>query len=482
MTGRPAWPSPKRSPAARVAVAIVAPAVATGLGVLLQPERELGATSIYLLAVVVASAIGGRAAGLAASILGFLSLNFFFTEPLHTFEVADREDVTALVVFLIVALIVGSLVARIVDERERAARREQEASLQSYLATKLLASEPLERVLGDFAAALLDPLRLERCEIRASIGERAVEVSRERPRPADGSVVEVPLEVGGERVGSILVTRRSEFGKIVGEDRRLLDAAAGQLTGALTRIRLDDQVSASRVDIQTNEARAALFSSVTHDLRTPLASIKAGVTTLLDPAVAVPPVERDDLLRTILEETDRLNRLVGNLLDLARVRAGAIAPAKQPVALDEVVDSVLHRLAPALEHVRVRTMFRDVQDVPADPIQIDQVVTNLLENAVRFSPRGGEIVVGVAPWRGAVQVRVTDQGPGIAEADRERVFETFYRGDERGGSGLGLSISRAIVGAHGGRIWVEGAPTGGASVVFELPAHDATAVDAEADR
>jgi two-component system sensor histidine kinase KdpD len=465
-----------------VAVGVVAPAVATGLGVLLQPERELGATSIYLLAVVVASAIGGRAAGLAASMLGFLSLNFFFTEPLHTFEVADREDVTALVVFLIVALIVGSLVARIVDERARAARREQEASLQSYLATKLLAAEPLERVLGDFAAALLDPLRLERCEIRASIGDRTVQVSRERPRPADGSVVEVPLEVGGERVGSILVTRRPELGEIVGEDRRLLDAAAGQLTGALTRIRLDEQVSASRVEIQTNEARAALFSSVTHDLRTPLASIKAGVTTLLDPTAAVPPVERDDLLRTILEETDRLNRLVGNLLDLARVRAGAIAPAKQPVALDEVVDSVLHRLAPAFEHVRVRTMFRDVPDVPADPIQIDQVVTNLLENAVRFSPRGGEIVVGVSPWQGAVQVRVTDQGPGIAAADRERVFETFYRGDERGGSGLGLSISRAIVRAHGGRIWVEGAPTGGASVVFELPGHAATAVDAEADR
>ena len=473
------WWSLRRSVVERFGVAVLAPAVATGLALLLQPERELGATSLYVLAVVVASALGGLAAGLVSSILGFLALNFFFTEPLHTFAVADREDVTALVVFLFVALIVGSLVARLVDERERATRREQESSLQSYLATKLLANEALDRVLGDFAAALLEPLRLERCEIHVMVGERTIDVVRERAGGRSGSELIVPLEGAGDGLGSIAVTRRPELGEVVGEDRRLLDAAARQLTGALTRVALDEQVARSRVDIQTNEARAALFSSVTHDLRTPLASIKAGATTLLDRSVDVPPGERGDLLRTIVEETDRLDRLVGNLLDLARVRAGAMAPSKQPVALDEVVDSVLHRLSRSLGGVRVRTVFRDAPDVPADPIQIDQVITNLVENAVRFSPPGGEITIGVAPWKDTVQVRVTDQGPGIREDDRDRVFETFYRGPEGGGSGLGLSIARAIVRAHGGRIWVDGAPTGGASLVFELPAHDANAAPEE---
>lgn len=470
----------RRSRAGRVALAVLAPAGATGLALLLQPERELGATSIYLLAVVVAAAVAGLTAGLASSVLGFLCLNFFFTEPLHTFEVSDREDVTALVVFLVVAVIVGSLVARIVDERERAGRREQESSLQSYLAGKLLASEPLERVLADFAAALLEPLRLERCQIQATIGERTIDVARERPGASGGTVVSVPLEAAGDRFGRIVVMRRADLGDVIGGDRQLLEAAAGQLTGALRRVLLDEQVSRSKVEIQTNEARAALFSSVTHDLRTPLASIKAGVTTLLDPGVDINADARRELLRTVLEETDRLNRLVGNLLDLARVRAGAVAPAKQQVALDEIVESVLHRLSSSLDELVVRTVFRDVPDIPADPIQVDQVLTNVLENALRFSPPGGEITIGVAPWKGAVQVRISDQGPGIPEADRERVFETFYRGEDGGGSGLGLSIARAIVRAHGGRIWVEGSPTGGASVVFELPTHDADAIEQEA--
>jgi two-component system sensor histidine kinase KdpD len=181
--------------------------------------------------------------------------------------------------------------------------------------------------------------------------------------------------------------------------------------------------------------------------------------------------QRHELLQTVLEETDRLNRLVGNLLDLARFEAGALSPSKELVAVDEVAESVLHRMRTTLAPHRVRTMFRDAPDVSADPVLLDQVLTNLLDNAARYSPPGGEIVVSVAPWKGSVQVRVSDQGPGIVTPDRDRVFEAFYRGDvgETPGSGLGLAIAKAIVGAHGGRIWIEGAPTGGASVVFELP-------------
>jgi two-component system sensor histidine kinase KdpD len=191
--------------------------------------------------------------------------------------------------------------------------------------------------------------------------------------------------------------------------------------------------------------------------------------------------QRVDLLRTVLEETDRLNRLVGTLLDLARVRAGALTPVKEPTAIDEVVESVLHRMEPALRGVRVRTIFRDAPEVPVDPVQVDQVLTNLLENAARYSPSGGEVLVAVSPWHGAVQVRVSDQGPGVAPEDRERVFEAFYRGGAATGvgSGLGLAIARAIVLGHGGRIWIEGAPGGGTAVVFELPGSDAEPVPQE---
>jgi two-component system sensor histidine kinase KdpD len=273
------------------------------------------------------------------------------------------------------------------------------------------------------------------------------------------------------------------------DERRLLVEAAKQVAIALERALLDAQIARARVDAETNRARAALFSSVTHDLRTPLASIKAAVTTLLqegpgEPSgaqVVLDDEQRRDLLQTVLEETDRLNRLLGNLLELAKVRAGALVPAKQPTALDEVVESVVHRMADRLSGVRVRTVLREVPEIPADPLQLDQVVTNLLDNALRFSPPGGEVMISVAPWHGSVQLRVADQGPGIPVGERERVFEAFYRGDseERSGSGLGLAITRAIVLAHGGQIRIEGTPSGGAAVVLELPLAGAAAIPQE---
>jgi len=184
-------------------------------------------------------------------------------------------------------------------------------------------------------------------------------------------------------------------------------------------------------------------------------------------------VERRELLRTILEETDRLNRLVGNILHLARVRAGGLVPAKELTPVDDVIEAVVRRMAPSLATFRVRTIVRpDLPAVWLDPVLIDQVLTNLLENALRFSPPGGEITIAASPWHGAVRVRVADQGPGIPPADRERVFEEFFGRDSdrgRAGTGLGLAIARAIVASHGGHIWIEGAPAGGAVVVFEIP-------------
>lgn len=461
-------------------MAVLGLASATGLALLLQPERELGAVSIYLLAVVVAAALGGLWAGLVSSVLGFLALNYFFTEPLHTFRVANREDVVALVVFLVVALIVGSLVARAVDEGARAARREREARLLNYFATKALSGEPLDRVLNDLAASLVDALRLVGCEIHASAAGREYDVRRDDPNASRGTAVELPITRGEEAFGTLTAAQPSDGDPLSGDDRRLLEAAARQIAVVLERARLDKQVADARLEVERSQARAALFSSVTHDLRTPLSSIKTAVTSLLQDDVRFDADQKHELLRTVLEETDRLNRLVGNILDLARVRAGALVPVKQPTAIDEIVASVLHRMQPVLRGVRVRTILRDAPDVPADPVQIDQVLTNLLENAVRFSPRGGEVVVSIAPWHGGVQVRVADHGPGIAPEDRERVFDAFARGRVRGpvlgggaGAGLGLAIARAIVLAHGGRIRIEGAPGGGTAVVFELPLRDA---------
>jgi two-component system, OmpR family, sensor histidine kinase KdpD len=466
------------------AVSVLSPAIALGIALIVQPERELGAVSLFLLAVVGAAIVGGIWAGVGSSVLGFLALNWFFTEPLHTFRVANRDDVVAIVVFLVVALVVGSVVARAVEERTRATRREREARLLNLFATKALSGEPLERVLDDLAAALVDALRLSTCEIGARAEGRPYQVRRTSPGALGGVSVTVGIASGQIEFGTLSASRRDDAGEFPIEDVRLLEAAARQIAVLLDRTVLDARIEDARLDAERSQARAALFSSVTHDLRTPLASIKASVTTLLQEELELDPEQRLELLRTVVEETDRLNRLIGNILELARVRAGALVPSKEPTALDEVVESVLHRMQPILGRVSVRTLLRDAPDVAADPVQIDQVLSNLIENAARFSPPGGEVVVSVAPWHSSVRVRIVDHGPGIGPADRDRVFEAFARvgasdRGESGGSGLGLAIAKAIVVAHGGRIWIEGVPAGGTAVVFDLPVRQGEPVSGE---
>jgi two-component system sensor histidine kinase KdpD len=470
-----AWVRPiGRSAVGAALVVALAPVVATLVAFPLAPPAA-AAASVYFLAVVVAAWAGGIAGGIVAAVLSATALNFFFTPPAHTLRVEKPQDVVALIVFLLVALLVGSVVARALADRARATQRERETRLLNYFATKLLSGEAIQRVLDDFAAAMLDPFDLASCTIRTDEEDplAAFAVKPGAVDEAGGERLEIPLVAAGSPFGSLVAVRRAGEPPMSEVELRLLEACARQAAVAIERARLSEEAEGSRLDAESNRLRAALFSSVSHDLRTPLASIKASVTSLLDVDAAHDPEQRRELLQTVLEETDRLNRVVGNILELAKARAGAIAPAKEPTAVDEIVESVVHRMTGRIGSVRIRTALRDdLPEIRADPVQLDQVITNLLENAARFSPQGGEVLIAVAPWReGGVQVRVADEGPGVPLEERERVFEPFYRRDDghRTGSGLGLAIARAIVTAHGGRIWIEGTPLGGAAVVFELP-------------
>jgi two-component system sensor histidine kinase KdpD len=469
---RPARLRPvRRSPWAAALAVVVAPVAATLLAFPLAPPAS-AAASVYLLAVVLAAWAGGVAGGVAAAVLSAAALNFFFTPPAHTLRVEKPQDVVALVVFLLIALIVGSVVARALSDRANATQRERETRLLNYFATKLLSGEPIQRLLGDFAAAMLEPFDLVSCSIRAEGPGELLHASAERPDLGQGERLQIPLVAAGSPFGSLAAVRRVGAPPLAEAEARLLEGCARQAAVAIERASLSAEAAGSRLEAEANQLRAALFSSVSHDLRTPLSSIKASVTSLLDDDAAHAPAQRRELLQTVLEETDRLNRVVGNILDLAKARAGAMAPAKEPTSVDEILESVVHRMGERLAAVRVRTVVRDdLPEIRADPVQVDQVLTNLLENAARFSPPGGRVVVSLGPWRGGVEVRVTDEGPGVPPEERERVFEPFYRRDDghRTGSGLGLAIARAIVLAHGGRIWIEGTPTGGAAVVFELP-------------
>jgi two-component system sensor histidine kinase KdpD len=345
--------------------------------------------------------------------------------------------------------------------------------LLGYLTEKLLSGRSFQVVLDELAASLVDEMRLARCEIWAASEGRELRAVAVGPTLGDGAAQRIPVAVADRQLGWIEVVAE-HGGELAAAQRDLLLATATQVGVALERTRLGDAVRDARLDAETSELRAALFSSVTHDLRTPLAAIKAGVTSLATEDAVFDPARRAELLATVTEETDRLDRLVGNILDLARARAGALVLERQKIGVDELIDALLTRLGPRLAGHEVETRIRpDVPDVWVDPVQLDQALTNVVENAIAHSPARGVIRITVTHFRSKVEIRIADSGPGIPPEERERVFEPFSRGDDarsRPGSGLGLAIARAVVVSHGGSIRIEDAPGGGAAILIELPA------------
>jgi two-component system, OmpR family, sensor histidine kinase KdpD len=443
------------------------PAVVTLLAALPVRISTTTAALAYVLAVVTAAAAAGIWAGLAASALSFMALNFFFTPPFHTLTVAHQQDVVVLLVFLVVSAVVGALLSTALSQRARAERREREAQLLQHLGNRLLSGATTDQALKDVATSLLDLFDLARCEIESELAERPVAVARS---DSDGGRPEtIPMLAHDRVVGSIVAVPRASDGSIGSDERHVMQAFAGQVAIALLGMRLADEAQEARLDAEASHLRAALFSSVTHDLRTPLSSIITSVTSLLGTDGHFSPQDRRVLLETIHQEAERLNRLVGDLLDLSRMRAGALTPSRSVAAIDELIEGVVGRMERSLAGHDVRLIVRDVPEISVDLVQIDQALTNILENAARFAPGGTQITVSAAEWRGGVQVRVTDQGPGIPREDRLRVFEPFVLGETSGGTGLGLAIAAAIVQAHGGRIRIDDAPGGGTAVVIELP-------------
>ena len=235
-------------------------------------------------------------------------------------------------------------------------------------------------------------------------------------------------------------------------------------------MRLSTEVRRAELAAQANELEAALFAGVTHDVKTQLAAITTSVASLVD-GQDFSEVDRRAHLDTIKQEAERLHRVVNNLLDVARLKAGALEPKKQPGAIDELMESVVHRLRHLLEGRAIEIRVGDdVPEVPMDVVQIDQVLTNLLENAVKFTPSGSPISLSAIGSAEVVRVVVSDRGSGIRKEQRGRIFEPFERaGESTSGTGLGLAVANAIVVAHGGRMWVSDNPAGGAAFTFELP-------------
>lgn len=456
----------------RYLVGVAAPLAATGLGLAIGTRRTAAAALVYILAVVGAAGTGGLAPGVVASMLSFLGLNFFFTPPHYTFAVDKADDLVALVVFLSVGMVVSTLVARGLAQRARAERREYETRTLYAISTRLLTGEDLDAAFAELARLTRRLFGLARCEVRTLTPDSALEL-----RAADGEDepaaerVEIPL-IAGERDLGVLVLVPGSGG--LGEaERRVATILAGQTASALERAILEREAREARVAAEANRVRRALLSAVSHDFRTPLSSIKAAVTALLAPGGPPPGAAARELLETAAEETDRLERLVTNLLDLTRIRSGALAPERVPLPVEAVLEDALAGLRRQLEGRRVDLVIRpDLPAVSVDPVQVAQVFRNVIENATKFAPPGTPIRIAASRWHDAVEVRVSDRGPGIPASERSAVFEEFYRGGDgrTGGTGLGLAVAKAIARAHTGDIWIEETPGGGATVAVRLPA------------
>jgi K+-sensing histidine kinase KdpD len=295
-----------------------------------------------------------------------------------------------------------------------------------------------------------------------------------QPGRASDRLGEVPVRLGDGTVGLISLVRYPEAPPFTAADDRLLSAVGNQLTVAIERTRLREEAAEAEILRRTDELKTALLNTVSHDLRTPLSSIIASAGSLLQQDVQWTENERRDFARAIEEEGGRLNRLVGNLLDLSRIQAGSLVPQRGWYDLGALVDDVLGRLRSVTSrHQVVVSVEEELPPVFLDYILIDEVFANLIENAVKYTPPGSEITVRATRTNGAIRVEVEDRGPGFPPEALPRLFEPFYRVQREGqvvkGAGLGLAVAKGLVEAHDGQIWAENREGGGASFVFTLP-------------
>ncbi|MGE3796737.1 MAG: ATP-binding protein [Thermomicrobiales bacterium] len=511
--GRPTWRTYAGTAAFIAMLSVVLVLFRSSLGI-------VSVAMIYLLCCLLTALRAGRGPAVLAAVTTFLLFNFFFLPPYGTFSISSTDHVLALAVFFIVALVTSNLVANAQARARVAEQHEARANLLFRLNEGLVSGRSLAEVLntivqhvvqvyGATGAAILTQegegslivlasvppdshRQLTRNEqsvarLAMSSGQAAgLGTSRVRVMEPHGvgamphagirsgeDVLYLPIDTPSRQFGVLEVRGRPNGGKFDDDDRDLLGSLADQAALALDRVRLSDEAARTEVLARTNELQSALMAAVSHDLRTPLAAIKTSVTSLLDNSVSWDDEARAAFLEAIDEETDRLTMMVRNLLDLSRIEGGALHPDRDWNDTAELLHAVARRFtsrAQASGHtIQLQDELADVAFF--DYVEIEQVLSNLIENALKYTPSGTAIRLSAEVLPGCARFSVADDGPGISPADRERIFDKFYRSRSNArvpGTGIGLAIARGLVEAHDGRIWLE-SETGGARFVFELP-------------
>jgi two-component system sensor histidine kinase KdpD len=456
---------------------------------------------VYFLGVAFVAVRYGLGAGILASVLSVVAFDFFFVDPIYKFTVSDSQYFITFAVMLIISVLISTLADRIRRQANASRQRERRTEALYRLSHKLAQTAGTHQLVAaaemelaqSYASEVAIFLPDDAGRLKATLGGPASFTANERELAVaqwtfehgqlagagtdtlpDAHALYVPLTSPKGSVG-VLALRPLELGRFNPPDQRqLLETLARQIALAIERDSLAEQARRVLVQAETERLRSSLLSSVSHDLRTPLAVIAGASSSLLEEGQTLTDATRRELLQTIVDESSRLATLVENLLHMTRLESGSVAINKQWYPLEEIVGSALERTKKPLAGRPISARLPgNLPLVKIDGVLIEQVLINLLENAAKYTPPGTPVDVAAGMDGTNLIVEVADRGPGLNEIERQRVFDKFYRGSTAGasqrGAGLGLAICRAIVEAHGGRIWEDDRQGGGARFIFSIP-------------
>ncbi|MBI4589206.1 MAG: sensor histidine kinase KdpD [Candidatus Rokubacteria bacterium] len=454
---------------------------------------------LYLLGIMVVAVRQGRGPSLLASVLSVAAFDFFFVSPYFTFAVSDIRYTLTFLVMFVVALLISGLTARMRAQAETARQREQRTAALYAMSRELASTRGVDALLDIAARHIaevfssqvvpllpdgsrrLAPFPGVAAQFELDAGELAAAQSAyDRRQPAghgtpdhpSTSAFYLPLLASRGPVG--VIGLRPANRHVFRDPGQLhqLETFANQTALAIERAQLADEAQEVRLRIEAERLRNTLLSSVSHDLKTPLAAITGAASTLLEEGARLDPGTRQELLESVHEEAERLTRLVQNLLEMTRLESGALELRKEWHSIEEVIGAALSRLGKRLAGRSIYTRVpADLPLVTMDDVLIEQVLVNLLDNALKYTPPGSPISIIATATDRAVTVEVADRGPGLPPGEEARIFDKFYRGaaPTTRGTGLGLAICRGVLRVHGGRIWAQNLPEGGVAFLFTLP-------------
>lgn len=479
----------------------------------LWPLREttglLNIGLVYLIVIIGVTVFAGQRAGLLASLLGFSLLTYFLVPPYLTFVISGSHNILALFVFLGVSLLISWLIAGAREQARQAKLRAEDISRLYELSQAIIGAQSTSEIFPAVVRKVHEVFEAQSCWIVVADDKRQLSVAAQAPAGAtplnrdelslaswalshssevgrgsaagadksrlatNSHTAFVPLQAAQRTIGVLVVVRKKNHPPYTPAERKVLVTFAGQAAVALERLYLLGEAQRAEMLARTDELKSALMSAVSHDLRTPLASITASVTSLLERDISWDEETQRDFLQGIYDEAQRLNRLVGNLLDMSRIEGGGLHPEKDWYSIREVIEAVMQRLEPRLARHRVEVDVPD--DIPLmllDFTEIDQVLTNLVENAIKYTPPGTFIRIEARHTPTQIEVTVQDNGPGVPSEALEHLFDKFYRVDKRSkslGTGLGLAITKGLVEAHQGTVEASNIAGGGLKVTVSLP-------------